>query len=140
MSGTDGTRDSRDKAAQCPTINKDGTPCGGTVLPGATFCIFHDPDRAELRREASRKGGKAKSNTARARKKYVEGGLEPDQLQGLIGSTIVGVLSGRIAPNVANAVAALARTAVVVRDAAEVEERLAALEQRAGVIRRDRIA
>ena len=24
MSGTDGTRDSRDKAAQCPTINKDG--------------------------------------------------------------------------------------------------------------------
>jgi len=140
MVGGDGTRDSRDKAAQCPTNNKDGTPCGGTVLPGATFCIFHDPDRAELRREVSRKGGKAKSNTARARKKYVEGGLEPDQLQGLIGSTIVGVLAGRIQPNVGNAIAALARTSVTIREAVEVEERLADLERRAGIVGRNQIA
>jgi|GEM_PF-5568495 len=39
MSGNDGTPDSRVKDAPYPTINKDGTPCGGTVLPGATGII-----------------------------------------------------------------------------------------------------
>jgi len=76
----------------------------------------------------SRKGGLAKRNTIRARKKYAEGALDSDQILGLVGTTLVGVLSGRISPGVANAVAALARTSIVVREAVEVEERLAALE------------
>jgi len=88
----------------------------------------------------SRKGGLAKSNRRRAAKKFSEGGLDPEQLQGIIGSTIVGVLSGRIAPNVGNAIAALARTSVTIREAIEVEERLADLERRAGIVGRNQIA
>jgi len=88
----------------------------------------------------SRKGGLAKRNSVRAKKRYAEGGLDPDQLQGIIGATIVGVLSERIPPNVGNAIAALARTSVTIREAVETEERLAALERRAGIDRKDRIA
>jgi len=88
----------------------------------------------------SLKGGLAKRNTVRAKKRYAEGGLDPDQLQGIIGATIVGVLSGRIAPNVGNAIAALARTSVTIREAVETEARLAELERRAGIDKRELIA
>ena len=115
-------------ATRCHATNQSGDPCSATPLPGQGWCVWHHPDRAEARREMSRKGGLAKRNTVRAKKRYAEGGLDPDQLQGLIGSTIVGVLGGRIAPNVGNAIAALARTSVTIREAVEVEERLAALE------------
>ena len=43
------------------------------------------------------------------------------------------VLAGKIEPGVGNAVANLARAAVAVREATELEARLAELEARAGV-------
>jgi len=127
-------------ARKCVGTNRDGTPCSAALVPGAVYCRWHDPALAEERKEWSRKGGLAKRNTIRARKAFSGGALDADQLLGLIGSTIVGVLGGRIAPNVGNAIAALARTSVTIRDAVETEERLAALERRAGIDRKDRIA
>lgn len=127
-------------ATRCHATNHSGDPCSAAPLPGQGWCVWHHPDRAEARREMSRKGGLAKRNTVRAKKRYAEGGLDPDQSQGIIGATIVGVLSERIPPNVGNAIAALARTSVAIREAVETEERLAALERRAGIDRKDRIA
>jgi len=125
---------------QCAATNKDGSACRATPRPGTNTCPWHDPSLSEDRARWKVASGKAKSNRRRAAKKYAEGALDPDQLQGIIGSTIVGVLSERIPPNVGNAIAALARTSVTIREAVEVEERLADLERRAGVIRRDQIA
>ncbi len=125
---------------QCAATNKDGSACRATPRPGTNTCPWHDPSLSEDRARWKVASGKAKSNRRRAAKKYAEGALEPDQLQGIIGATLVGVLGGRIAPNVANAVAALARTSIAIAEAVETEERLAALERRAGLVGRDQIA
>jgi len=82
--------------------------------------------------EARRKGGQAKSNKARARKAMVNGSLSPAELEGLLGITMHAVFNGAKEPAIANAIANLARAAVVVRDAVAVDERLADLERRLG--------
>ncbi len=127
-------------ARKCVGTNRDGTPCSAALVPGAVYCRWHDPALAKERKEWSRRGGLAKSNTARAKRRYAEGALDVGQLQGIIGATIVGVLAGRITPGIANAVATLARASVSIRDAAETEERLAALERQAGFIGRSNVA
>jgi len=128
MTGTDEHRDGRDKATRCPTVNRDGSACAGSVYADATFCRWHDPALAQQRRESSQKGGRAKANTVRAKKKYANSVLDPVELQGVVGATIRDVLNGDIPPNVATAVAALVRTAVAVHEAVDVELRLVAIE------------
>jgi hypothetical protein len=59
--------------------------------------------------------------------------LSPAELQGFVAVALRGVMTGSIAPGVGNAVASLARAAVAVREATELEQRLAALEDRAGL-------
>jgi hypothetical protein len=119
-------------ARQCTATNKDGSACRATPRPGTTRCPWHDPSLNAERTQWKASAGRAKSNRRRAAKRFAEGGLDPEQLQGVLGATIVGVLDGQVAPNVANAVANLTRTAVAVREAVEVEERLADLERRMG--------
>ncbi len=70
----------------------------------------------------SRKGGAARSNKSRARKQYVDGILSPAELEGLIGTTLKGVLMQKITPGQAQAVASLARAAVAVREASAIEK------------------
>ena len=78
--------------------------------------------------EARRKGGQAKSNRARARKQLAATALTPAELEGVLGLTITQVLSGAKPPGVGSAIAALARASIAIREAGEIEERLAALE------------
>jgi len=125
---------------QCAATNKDGSACRATPRPGTNTCPWHDPSLSEDRARWKVASGKAKSNRRRAAKKFSEGALDPDQLQGIVGTTIVGVLSGRIPPNVGTAVATLARTSIAIAEAIETEERLADLERRAGIDRKDRVA
>jgi len=75
-----------------------------------------------------RTGGEQRSNKQRARRQLPDAVLTPAELQGFIGLALRGVIAGEIEPGVANAVATLARAAVVVREATELEDRLAALE------------
>jgi hypothetical protein len=60
--------------------------------------------------------------------------MTPAEIQGYVAVALRGVLTGSITPGVGNAVAALARAAVAVREATELEQRLADLEARAGVM------
>jgi len=62
----------------------------------------------------------------------VDGTLSPAELEGLLGITMSAVFNGAKEPAVANAIANLTRAAVAVRDAIEVDERLAELERRLG--------
>jgi hypothetical protein len=83
--------------------------------------------------EARRKGGKAKSNRARARKQLVSTAMSPAELEGVIGLTITQVLAGKISPGIGNAVASLARASVAIRETVDLEIRVTNLEAALGI-------
>jgi hypothetical protein len=46
--------------ANCPAITAKGSPCQGYVHPSKEYCPAHCPDRAEARKKAASKAGRAK--------------------------------------------------------------------------------
>jgi hypothetical protein len=120
-------------AAKCFAIAKAGSRCSRTALPGKQFCLIHDPESADLRREASRKGGHARSNQARAAKQIPEA-MAPEELVGWLWLLIRNVISGKIEPKVATAAATIARTILETRDASE-KPGLAELEEQSAILR-----
>ena len=44
----------------CQASTKNGRPCQLAALPGVAFCWWHDPDKAEARKLARSKGGRAR--------------------------------------------------------------------------------
>ena len=116
----------------CSAITKGGSRCSRPALAGKQHCLMHDPESAELRREASRKGGKARSTKARAAKQ-IPAAMSADELAGWLSLLFTNVMAGRIEPKIGTACATIARTLHEVKHATELEERLAELEQRAGM-------
>ena len=45
---------------KCPGITRSGEACRGVVRPGDTYCVAHDPTRAEERKVAASKAGRIK--------------------------------------------------------------------------------
>jgi hypothetical protein len=123
---------------RCNGTNKQGEQCRGKALPGSAYCIAHDPAKIVAITEARRKGGAARSNRAKARREMANAALSPAELQGLIAVTIRAVLAGTKSPGIGQAIAALSRAAVAVREATETDERIAALEEAAGLGERRR--
>ncbi|MDF3043405.1 MAG: hypothetical protein K0Q71_6111 [Thermomicrobiales bacterium] len=119
--------------SRCKGTNASGSPCSAQPVGDDGHCYWHSPSTAAERAEGRRQGGRARSNRARAKKRMAAEALTPGEIQGYVAVALRGVLVGSITPGVANAVASLARAAVAVRAATELEERLAALEARAGV-------
>ncbi len=113
--------------AKCSTRNRAGAPCGAQAWRDG-LCRWHHLGLEVERATWRRTGGEQRSNKQRARRQLPDAVLTPAELQGFIGLALRGVLAGRIEPGVANAVATLARAAVAVREATEIETRLAALE------------
>ena len=120
-------------SAKCAATNAAGSPCSAQPVRPDGFCYWHAPAVAAERAAARRKGGANRSNTARAKRQLPAGVLTADELRGLVGLTIRGVLTNRIEPGVGNSVANLARAYLAVTEATEHEERLAALEAAAGL-------
>jgi len=114
-------------AVKCSAIAKRGSRCRRPALAGKQHCLMHDPGSAELRLEASRKGGHARSNAARAAKAMPAAMTTAELLQQL-SSVFELTLAGVVEPGVAQACGSLARTMVTIRETAEVEARLAELE------------
>jgi len=85
------------------------------------YCYWHSPLTASERAEARRRGGQNRSNAARAKKELPAGVMTNDELRGLVGLTIKGVLAGRVEPGIGNSVAALSRAYVAVTEAGAVE-------------------
>ncbi len=112
---------------KCKATTAAGAPCTAQPLRADGFCFWHSPAVAAERQAGRRRGGRARSNANRARKDLPPA-LTPAELQQVLGSVLRGVIGGRVAPNVANAWAALGRTLIAIREATEVEERLTALE------------
>jgi hypothetical protein len=117
---------------RCKATNANGAPCGAQAIRDG-WCAWHDPERQAQMTEARRRGGQAKSNRTRARKQLASTAMTPAELQGVIGASIAKVLSGTITPGMGQAVAALARASVSIREATEFDERLEALEAANGL-------
>jgi hypothetical protein len=114
--------------ARCIGTTKDGKPCAAKPRPGTQLCPWHSPDLAARRVEWSAKGGASKSNKARAKKALPDEPLSTDELLAYLSVAFKAVLSGKLTPNIGNALGTLARTMAEIRKTTEIEARLDALE------------
>jgi len=112
----------------CRGRTKDGKPCAAKPRPGTDLCPWHTPELADRRREWSRTGGRNSSNKARARKALPAAVMTAEELHAWLGIVFKKVITGTIEPGVGNAAANLARAITDVGRAAEIAERLDALE------------
>jgi hypothetical protein len=114
----------------CSGTTNAGQACKAKALPGSAFCIAHDPAKAAQMAEWRRKGGRAKSNQARAKKALPAEPLSTVELHSYLGLVFRGVISGKLAPNVGTSSAAIARTMLELVRAIDLESRIAELERR----------
>jgi hypothetical protein len=119
-------------AAKCQAIARSGSRCNSPVLPASQWCWVHDPAAADRRREASKKGGKARATKARALA-AIPDAMTSDELAGWLSLLFKNVVAGRVEPRIGTAAATIARVLMDVREATELEQRLAELESRAGL-------
>lgn len=116
---------SKPNHSACRGLRRDGQPCQSPALSSSGWCFGHDPDCATERVEARRRGGQNRSNAARLR------GLVPSGLMGIydkLEKALTEVHDGRLLPQQASAMAAIARAMVNVLTAGELEERVRRLE------------
>ena len=112
----------------CHGTKTDGSRCQVAALPGSDFCFFHDPDRADSRREAQALGGsqnRIKTLDAATPDIVIE---DCQDVVGLISLTINQVRKGQLDPRVANAIGYLANILVRAVEQGETEKRLDELE------------
>lgn len=130
-------------SVKCNAIAKSGSRCSRPALAGSQWCLMHDPASAEVRREAARKGGHARSNKARAAAQ-VPDAMTPADLAGYLSLMLKKTMVGSLEPKVATAIATLARALLEAQQAAaqpsitELQEQMDAL--RVMVERQGRVA
>jgi len=112
----------------CAAIKTDGERCHANALVSSQWCYFHDPESADERIAASRRGGE------KNRPVTLPPGTPDFPLASasdasvLIGRTINQLLRGEIDPKIANAVGYLVTVKIKATDAGALERRVAALE------------
>ena len=113
--------------ALCAGTKKSGESCTATVEPPQTYCWWHDPANADERRRAASKGGRGKPNREiRDLKRELE-----DLAAGVLdGSVDRG--KGAVVNQILNTRLRAVELERKIREADELEERLAALEQAQG--------
>jgi broad specificity phosphatase PhoE len=109
--------------ARCPATKRDGGQCTTIVKPPQTHCYQHDPERAEERKRNASRAGKS-------------GGKEVRDLKRRISDVIDAVLEGSqdrgraaVAVQGFNALRGVLELERKIREAEELEARLAALEE-----------
>ena len=118
----------------CQAKTADGSGCQAAALPSSDFCFFHDPDRADDRRQANAAGGR------NGKMKTLDGApdVKVESCQDvvrLISDTINQVRRGELDPRVANAIGYLANVLIKAADQGDHEQRIKDLE---AVIKRQR--
>lgn len=128
--------DTGPKAEPCSAVTKGGKPCRARAVAGSQFCNFHGLSDAE-RLERARRGGRARSNQARAAKELDAASHDLGSLRAALFRALQSVESGNLEPSRASAMAGLARAILSVSEAGELEARLAAVESALERIRHD---
>lgn len=112
----------------CRATTTDGPSCQAAALPGSDYCFFHDPERADERREAKAAGGRhGKMKTLAADAPAVRVESCQDVVR-LISETINQVRRGELDPRVANAVGYLANILIKAAEQGDMEKRIEQLE------------
>ena len=114
----------------CKAENLRGEPCGAYAMAQSEYCFHHDPARAAERKAARSKGGRARHG-----RNLVSGGNSgPTTIESvedvvdLLARTINDVLTLENSVQRARAIGYLAGVIVKALEAAELEDRVAALE------------
>jgi hypothetical protein len=113
--------------AGCAGIKADGGRCGAQAIRGEDWCFNHHPDYEEQRRQRASRGGK---RGGRGRP-MVEVAEIQAQLSDLYASVLTGLIDpkvGAVLAQIANARARIVETGLKAKEQAELEERLAELE------------
>jgi hypothetical protein len=111
--------------ARCAGNKPDGEPCERIVSASQTYCFAHDPANAERRSRSASRAARSKPNRELA------------ALKAQLRAVADGVLGGTVEPK-RGAVAVQALSALIraieqerkIRELEELEERIAALEER----------
>src|ERR1700722_17831905 len=112
----------------CSAIKRDRTRCSAATIPGSEFCFFHDPEKAEDRRQAQSQGGRNnRMKTLPESAPNVRVGNSGDAIA-LISQTINQVRKGQIDPRIANSVGFLANILLKAVERDKLETRIAQLE------------
>jgi hypothetical protein len=109
---------------RCQAQRRDGQPCTSAVVGLDGYCFVHSPDQVAVR-AAQTRGGQHKASIVRLRN------LCPPRLVPVFNDLVqamADVRAGTLKPAEALALASLARAAVAVLQAGEVESRLRDLE------------
>ena len=124
----------------CTATTADGKPCGSPALRGEPFCNMHHPDHAAEVAEARRLGGLRHRKEATLTAVYDLG--DPGTIEGAVRLLHIAALDtlaleNSVARN--RTLVAVASTSVRVIEAADLADRVAALESAVGLDReRDR--
>lgn len=105
------------KPDRCSARNVDGSPCQAQAWRNGR-CRWHAPELAEERRAWSAKGGRARSNTSRARTAMRGDLTDLSTVRASLLRALQAVETGRMEPGVAAAMASLGRTLVTLAQAA----------------------
>ena len=111
-------------------MNATGERCQAQPVRPSGYCFWHDPALAAERAAWRRKGGEGKSTANRAAKRLPK---DLRDVRDALLRALRDVEGGGLAPQQANAMAALARAVVAVHQVAELEARVASLEAAAGL-------
>jgi hypothetical protein len=108
---------------RCIASKPDGSPCERIVKASQEYCFAHDPARAQARRRAASRGGKAKAGGEIGRVKA--------KLQALADMVEEGQMDradAAVCGQLWNIYLSAVRTELKVREVTELEERLTELE------------
>jgi hypothetical protein len=111
--------------ASCPAITRSGNACKGVVRPGDTYCVAHDPARAGERKRSASKAGRSKQSREIPELKAELKTLAADVRGFRVPSGAAAIIN-----QIINTRARLIETEMKVREHNELEERIAALEER----------
>ena len=114
---------------QCAGVTKQGERCRAFALPGSTYCLTHDPARADEVAAARSRGGivATKLRALQGRRRRLE---SAGALTRFMGGLIQDLLDGRVDPDVARAATYAVSVQRQLIEAADHEKRLAELERR----------
>ena len=117
----------------CKARNDRGEPCRAAPLRGGDYCVFHDPEHAEVVQEARRAGGqRRKREVALAVAFDLEGLSSVPEIRRLVEVAAFDALSLDNGVARVRALGYLAQVATSLLEKGEHEERLTAIEAALG--------
>ena len=117
----------------CKARNDKGQPCGARPMRDNDYCVFHDPEHAEVVQEARRAGGQRRKREAAVATAFDFQGLTSiEEIRRLVEVAAFDALGlnndlGRV-----RALGYLAQVACTLLEKGEMEERLASVEAALG--------